>query len=65
MRDEARRLTRETGIEHVLDHIVPLVHPKVCGLTVPWNLQVMTRHRNGQKSNAFSDVECEQLEMLL
>lgn len=51
---EARRLTTETGIEHVLDHIVPLSHPYVCGLTVPWNLQVITRAQNAAKSNRWN-----------
>lgn len=44
-------LSEMTGVEHVLDHIVPLNHPRVCGLTVPWNLQIITRLHNGAKSN--------------
>lgn len=55
LRDEARRLSRETGIEHVLDHIVPLNHPRVCGLTVPWNLRVIPRKVNGAKSNGWCE----------
>lgn len=54
LHSEARRLTIETGIEHVLDHIVPLSHPYVCGLTVPWNLQVITRAQNAAKSNRWN-----------
>ena len=38
---------------HVLDHIVPLNHPRVCGLTVPWNLQVIPWRVNAAKSNRW------------
>jgi 5-methylcytosine-specific restriction endonuclease McrA len=47
----AQALTRATGIPHVLDHIIPLNHPRVCGLTVPWNLQIVTEKVNNAKSN--------------
>jgi 5-methylcytosine-specific restriction endonuclease McrA len=50
---EKLRRTEETGIEHVLDHIVPLNHPYVCGLNVPWNLQIITRAQNAAKSNKW------------
>jgi 5-methylcytosine-specific restriction endonuclease McrA len=60
LRDAAREATRLTGVEHVLDHIVPLNHPYVCGLMVPWNLQIMTRAQNAAKSNRYHP---DQLEM--
>jgi 5-methylcytosine-specific restriction endonuclease McrA len=49
-----RQLTAATGVEHVVDHIVPLNHPYVCGLTVPWNLRVVTQRQNAAKGNEFN-----------
>jgi hypothetical protein len=60
VQDDCDSLTRETGIRHVIDHIVPLGHHLVCGLTVPWNLQIITYHANASKGGKFSPVECEQ-----
>jgi 5-methylcytosine-specific restriction endonuclease McrA len=59
IRDEARRLTAETGVPHVLDHVVPLSHPMVCGLTVPWNLRVITYAQNAAKSNRWHPDQLE------
>lgn len=33
LRAEARRLSSISNVKHVLDHIIPLTHPDVCGLT--------------------------------
>jgi 5-methylcytosine-specific restriction endonuclease McrA len=48
---QAQELTKLTGERYVVDHIVPLISPEVCGLHVPWNLRVVTQEENLKKSN--------------
>ncbi|AJG19057.1 Phage protein [Cupriavidus basilensis] len=50
---ERERMIVETGILHQVDHIVPLVHPLVCGLHCEYNLRVTTAFENQSKSNFF------------
>lgn len=58
---EARRLTRETGELHVVDHIVPKINPFVCGLHVAHNLRVVHWLENARKADNWCPAEQKEL----
>lgn len=51
--EQSRQLTKATGEEHHVDHIIPLKGVLVSGLHVLENLQILTAVQNMQKNNSF------------
>lgn len=50
---EAAIRTKETGIRHDVDHIVPITSKLVCGLHCEANLQVLPITENRRKHNRY------------
>lgn len=53
LKREARRRSKRDGVKWHVDHIVPLTHSRVCGLTVHWNMRVITGAENAARSNRW------------
>ncbi len=52
---KAAELSEQTGRAWTVGHIVPLNHPRVCGLHVHWNLQPEPAAINFSKGNAWCE----------
>lgn len=50
---EAALKTQMDGVKYEVDHIVPLIHPQICGLHNEWNLRVIPEEENRVKSNIY------------
>lgn len=48
---ESKNISKISNVVHEVDHIIPIRSKTVCGLHVPWNLQIITRSQNRSKSN--------------
>lgn len=57
MYEEAQRLSKESGRQYHVDHIIPLRGGKVCGLHVPWNLRVIGAQENMRRSRVFNEED--------
>jgi hypothetical protein len=49
----AAYLQTTTGVKYHVDHVIPLVNDRVCGLHVEGNLRVLTAIENQRKGNLF------------
>lgn len=54
--EKAEYLSKMTKRAYEVDHIIPLVHPDVCGLHVENNLQAIPKSMNRKKGNRFKVV---------
>lgn len=50
---EARQLSKDTGVEHHVDHVVPILSSRVCGLHCQQNMQILAAFANQSKLNRW------------
>ena len=51
--ETAQTLRENLNEDFHVDHIIPITSPFVCGLHVPWNLQILLAEENIRKSNSL------------
>ena len=54
---KAYLISKQSGIQYEVDHIIPLQGKNVCGLHNEFNLQIITMTTNRQKATNYKDEE--------